>query len=140
MLNRSRFIILIGVGFAIAVGMGLWLAIQVAIGQSLLDLVGIALIGFVPSAILISYGVHQYIQLDIEPDVIPDVDVWHQRELVDLLHQHHAISIQDVALKLDISENDVKDAVQQLLELGIFTGDIDWENDMLYSHRTQKLS
>ncbi len=140
MLNRSPYAIIIGVGFSIAVVVGLWLALQVSAGNNLLDLIGIALLGFVPSALLVGFGAYKYIQADQEPDDIPDVDVWHQRELIDLLHQHSAISISDVAKKLDISEQDVKDAIRQLLELGIFTGDIDWDNDMLYSQKTNKLS
>jgi len=131
---------MIGLGFGIAVIIGLWLAVQVSAGNNLLDLIGVALLGFIPSAILAGFGAYRYIQADEEPDDIPDVDVWHQRELVDLLHQHRAISISDVATQLDISEQDVKDAVRQLLELGIFTGDIDWDNDMLYSQKTNKLS
>lgn len=131
---------MIGTGFAIAVIVGLWLALQVASGQDLLDQLGIAAVGFVPSTLLVSVGAYFYIQADTEPDDIPDVDVWHQRELIDLLHQHRSISIQDAAVQLGISESDVKESVRQLLELGIFTGDIDWESDTLYSQRTQKLS
>lgn len=140
MINRSPYTIMIGLGFGIAVIVGLWLALQVSAGNNLLDLIGIAIIGFLPSAILVTYGAYRYIQSDQEPDDIPDVDVWHQRELVDLLHQHRAISISDVAKQLNISEQEVKGAIRQLLELGIFTGDIDWDNDMLYSQKTNKLS
>lgn len=140
MFNRSPYAIMIGIGFAIAVFVGLWLALQVSSGRNILDQLGIAVIGFVPSTLLVGFGAYRYIQADSEPDVIPDVDVWHQRELIDLLHQHRSISIKDAAVQLSISENDVKESVRQLLELGIFTGDIDWETDTLYSHRTQKLS
>lgn len=138
--SRSSYIIIIGLGFAIAVIIGLWLAIQVSAGNDLLNLIGIALIGFIPSALMAGYGTYQYIQSDEEPDTIPDIDVWHQRELIDLLHQHSAISIPDAAQRLDISENDVKESIRQLLELGIFTGDIDWENEILYSQKTNKLT
>jgi len=140
MINRSPYTIMIGLGFGIAVLVGLWLALQVSAGNNLLDLIGIALLGFIPSALLAGYGAYRYIQASEEPDEIPSVDVWHQRELIDLLHRHRAISISDVAQRLNISEVEVKDAVRQLLELGIFTGDIDWDNDMLYSQKTNKLS
>jgi hypothetical protein len=140
MVNRSPYAIMIGIGFGIAVLVGLWLAIQVATGQDLLDQLGIAVVGFIPSTLLVSIGAYRYIQADTEPDVIPDVDVWHQRELVDLLHKNRSISVHDAAQQLGISENDVKESVRQLLELGIFTGDIDWETDTLYSKHTKKLS
>lgn len=140
MKSRTKYVVLIGLGFGIAVLVGLWLAIQVSIGESLSDLLGLALLGFIPSALLAGFGAYQYIQADEEPDVIPDIDVRQQRELVDLIHEHGMISIQDASQQLQISEHDVKDAVRQLLELGIFTGDIDWEADVLYSQKVKKLN
>ena len=138
--SRTKYVVLIGFGFGIAVLVGLWLAIQVSAGQTLSDLLGIALIGFVPSAILAGFGSYQYIQADEEPDIIPDIDVRQQRELVDLIHERGSISIQEASRLLNISETDVKDAIRQLLELGIFTGDIDWETDVLYSQKVKKLN
>lgn len=138
--SRTKYAVLIGLGFGIAVLAGLWLAIQVSMGQSLSDLLGIALLGFVLSAFLAGLGAYLYIQADEEPDVIPDVDVRQQRELVDLIHEHGMVSVQDAAKLLQISEPDVKDAVRQLLELGIFTGDVDWETNVLYSQNVKKLN
>ena len=140
MSSRATYSVMIGFGFGIAILVGLWLAIQVSAGQSLSNLLGITLIGFIPSALLTGYGAYRYIQSNEEPDVYPDVDVRHQRELVDLIHERGAISIKDASEILDISEQDVKDSIRQLLELGIFTGDIDWATDILYSKKTQKLS
>ena len=138
--NRVKYVVLIGVGFGVAVLVGLWLAIQVSTGVAFADLLGTALIGFIPSALLSGFGAYQYIQSDEEPDVIPDVDVRQQRELVDLIHERGTISIEEASQLLQISEDDVKDGIRQLLELGIFTGDIDWETDMLYSQKIKKLN
>lgn len=131
---------MIGFGFGIAVLVGLWVAIQVSAGQPLSSLLGIVLLGFIPSALLSGYGAYQYSQVDVEPDVIPDVDVRHQRELVDLIHERGMISIADASHQLGISEHHVRDAIRQLLELEIFTGDVDWNEDVLYSQKTQKLN
>lgn len=131
---------MIGIGFVIAIFVGLWLAIQVSTGEQFGNLLGVALVGFVPSAVFAGYGMYQYIQSDEEPDVIPEVDVRHQRELVDLVHERGAITVAQASQLLEISEIDVKESVRQLLELGIFTGDIDWETDTLYSQKVKKLN
>jgi hypothetical protein len=140
MVNRTKYTVMIGFGFGIAVLVGLWVAIQVSAGQPLSGLLGIVLLGFIPSALFSGYGAYQYSQVDVEPDVIPDVDVRHQRELVDLIHERGMISIADASHQLGISEHHVRDAIRQLLELGIFTGDVDWNEDVLYSQKTQKLN
>ena len=138
--NRTKYIVMIGLGFGIAVVVGFWLAIQVGAGHSLSGLLGTALLGFIPSALLTGYGSYQYIQANEEPDVSATTDVRHQRELVDLIHQRGVIAIGEAAQELEISEHDVKDAIRQLLELGIFTGDVDWDEDILYSQKTKRLS
>lgn len=138
--NRAKYVVLIGLGFGVAVLIGLWLAIQASAGVVLSDLLGTALLGFIPSALLAGFGAYRYIQADEEPDIIPDVDVRQQRELVDLIHERGAISVEEASQLLQISEYDVKDGIRQLLELGIFTGDIDWETDMLYSQKVKKLN
>lgn len=140
MVNRTKYAVMIGFGFGIAVLVGLWVAIQVSADQSLSSLLGVALLGFIPSALLAGYGAYQYMQIGEEPDVIPDVDVRHQRELVDLIHERGMISIADASQQLGIREHDVRDAIRQLLELGIFTGDVDWNEDILYSQKTHKLN
>jgi len=131
---------MIGFGFGIAVLVGLWVAIQVSADQPLGSLLGVALIGFVPSALLAGYGAYQYIRVGEEPDVIPDIDVRQQRELVDLIHERGMVTISDASHQLGISEPDVRDAIYQLLELEIFTGDVDWNQGVIYSQKTRKLS
>jgi hypothetical protein len=140
MVNRTKYVVMIGFGFGISVLVGLWVAIQVSVGQSLSGLLGIALLGFIPSALLSGYGAYQVIQIGEEPDVIPDVDIRQQRELVDLIHERGKISIADASQELAISEHHVRDAIRQLLELGIFTGDVDWNEDVLDSQKMQKLN
>ena len=140
MVNQTKYTVMIGFGFGIAVLVGLWVAIQVSAEQPLSNLLGIALLGFIPSALLVGYGTYQYIQIGQESDVIPDVDVRQQRELVDLIHERGMISIADASQELGISEHDVRDAIRQLLELQIFMGDVDWKEDVIYSQKTKKLN
>lgn len=140
MVNRTKYAVMIGCGFGIAIVVGLWVAIQVSADQPLASLLGVALIGFVPSALLAGYGAFQYIRLGDEPDIIPDVDVRQQRELVDLIHERGRVTIADAAEHLEIAEHDVRDAIRQLLELEIFTGDVDWKEDVIYSQKTRKLN
>lgn len=139
MSDRVINIGMIGLGFAIAVLVGLWIAIQVTSGESFGDVLGNAITGFIPSALLVGIGAYRYVQDREPPDEIPDVDVYHQRALVDLIHQRGVITVAEAANALEISENDVRDAVRQLLELQIFTGYIDWNTDTLYSQRTKQL-
>lgn len=140
MVNRTKYAIMIGFGFGIAILVGLWVAIQVSADQPLASLLGVALIGFVPSASLAGYGAYQYIRVGEEPDIIPDIDVRQQRELVDLIHERGMVTIADASQQLGIGEHDVRDAIRQLLELEIFTGDVDWNEDVIYSQKTRKLN
>jgi hypothetical protein len=140
MVNQTKYTLMIGLGFGIAVLVGLWVAIQVSAEQPLSSLLGVALLGFIPSALLAGYGAYQYSQIGQEPDIIPDVDVRQQRELVDLIHERGMVSIADASQELGISEHDVRDAIRQLLELQIFTGDVDWKENVIYSQKTQKLN
>ena len=140
MVDRTKYAVMIGFGFGIAMLVGLWLAIQVSADEPLSSLIGIALLGFLPSAFLAGYGAYQYIRVGEEPDVIPDIDVRQQRELVDLIHERGMISIVDASQELGIGEHDVRDAIRQLLELEIFTGDVDWNEGLIYSQKTRKLS
>jgi|GEM_PF-1906011 len=140
MINRTKYVVMIGFGFGIAMLVGLWVAVQVSANQPLSSLLGIVLVGFIPSALLVGYGAYQYIRVGEEPDVIPDVDVRQQRELVDLIHERGMISIADASQQLGIGEHDVRDAIRQLLELEIFTGDVDWNEDVIYSQKTRKLT
>ncbi len=139
MSNRVINIGMIGLGFTIAVLVGLWLAIQASGGQAIGDLLPTAISGFIPSAILVGLGAYRYVQDREPPDEIPAVDVYHQRELVDLIHQRGSITVAEAAIALDISEDAVRDSVRQLLELQIFTGYIDWDTDTLYSQHTKQL-
>ncbi len=140
MVNRTKYAVMIGFGFGIAILVGLWVAIQVSADQPLASLLGVALIGFVPSASLAGYGAYQYIRVGEEPDIIPDIGVRQQRELVDLIHERGMVTIPDASQQLGIGEHDVRDAIRQLLELEIFTGDVDWNEDVIYSHKTRKLN
>ena len=140
MVNRTKYAVMIGFGFGIAILVGLWVAIQVSADQPLGNLLGIALVGFMPSALLAGYGAYQYIRVGEEPDIIPDIDIRQQRELVDLIHQRGMISITDASHELGIKEHDVHDAIRQLLELEIFTGDVDWKEGVIYSQKVQKLT
>jgi hypothetical protein len=139
-MNTGRLvgIILLVVGFAIAVIAGLWLAYQVSNQQisSGGALVG-AGIAFVPVALLVGFGIFLFVQGGKEAD--QESTMQKQRQLLDIVKSRGEVGVADLAMEMRVSVDSVKDMLQQLVGLQVFSGYINWEKGTLYSSEASKL-
>lgn len=56
-----------------------------------------------------------------------------QRRLLDIVKSRGQVSVNDLALEMRISVDNVKDMVHQLVGLQVFSGYINWQEGTLYS-------
>ena len=136
--SRLIGIILSVVGLGVAVIAGLWLASQVSAGlvSSGGALVG-AGIAFVPVALLVGFGVYLYQRGGEEVQV--ESTMQKQRQLLDILKSRGMVSVNDMALEMQVSVDSVKDMIHQLVGLQVFSGYVNWNEGKLYSAEASSL-
>jgi len=62
-----------------------------------------------------------------------------QRKLLNIVQSKGTVQIADVAVELQTSVDKVKDAIYELVGLGVYSGYINWEKGALYSSEASKL-
>lgn len=125
--------LLIGFGFVVAGGAGLVLAAQMA--QGALDARGAvlgAMFAFIPAAALVGAGLYRRLRRPQPIDPGPS-SVEIQRQLMDHLNARGQLSTAEMCRLLGVSEAGLKDLVDELIRLEIFTGHVDWDHAILYS-------
>lgn len=139
-MNSSRLtgIILSIVGLGIALIAGLWIASQVAAGSLTSGgaLVG-AGIAFIPVALLVGFGIYLYSRGGAEAK--QESIMQKQRQLLDILKSRGQVSVDNMALEMNVSVDTVKDMVHQLVGLQVFSGYVNWDEGTLYSAEASKL-
>lgn len=139
-MNSSRLIgiILSVVGLGIAIIAGLWLASQVAAGSISS---GGALIGaglaFIPVALLVGFGIYLYSRGGTEAR--QESMMQKQRQLLDILKSRGQVSVENMALEMNVSVDMVKEMVHQLVGLQVFSGYTNWDEGTLYSAEASNL-
>ncbi|MCK6577678.1 MAG: hypothetical protein L6Q98_06190 [Anaerolineae bacterium] len=133
-MNQTRLVgIILGViGLGIALIGGLWLASQVSAGA--LDSGGALLgagIAFIPVALLLGSGVYLFVRGGAQAQ--EESVMQKQRRLLDIVKSRGQVSVNDLALEMRISVDNVKDMVHQLVGLQVFSGYINWQEGTLYS-------
>lgn len=116
-------------GFSLAIIAGLWLASQVSDGVTLNDIVANAMLAFVPVAFLMGLGLYFYTLSGRES--YEESVVYRQRQLLDTLKAHGRISFAELASTLNVTKDDVRDMMQQLIQLQVFSGYVNWSDESL---------
>jgi hypothetical protein len=62
-----------------------------------------------------------------------------QRELLGAVEARGQIAISDVAIEMQVSRDDVRKMLYDLVSLGLFSGYINWDEGILYSQQASKL-
>lgn len=138
-MNSSRLtgIVLSVIGLGIAIIAGLWLATQTASGIEMGGVILGAGLAFIPVALLLGFGVYLFLRGGSEEK---DQNVMQkQRQLLDILKSRGQVSVNDMALELGLSVDNVKNIVHQLVGLQVFSGYVNWQNGTLYSSDASKL-
>jgi hypothetical protein len=139
-MNRGRLIgiILMVAGFGVALIAGLFLAAQVSADELTSGgaLVGAGII-FIPVALLVGFGIYLFVKGGQEQE--QESVMRQQRQLLDILRSRGQVGVHDMALELNVSADQVKHMVHQLVGLQVFSGYVNWNDGMLFSSDASKL-
>jgi hypothetical protein len=138
-MNNSRLvgIVLSIAGLVIAVIAGLWIASQVAAGMTTGGAIVGAGIAFIPVVLLMGFGIYLYQRGGEEAQ--EESIMRKQRQLLDILKSRGQVSVNDMALEMNVSVDTVKEMVHQLVGLQVFSGYVNWNEGTLYSSEASKL-
>jgi hypothetical protein len=131
-------IILIVCGLVLAVLGGLWLATQLSSGE--LNAGGATLgagLIFIPVALLEGVGLFLVAKGSSQQREQSHMQL--QRRLLDIVKSRGQVAVDDIALELATSRDQVRDMVHQLVGLQVFSGYVNWDEGMLYSEDASKL-
>lgn len=125
-------LILIILGFVAAAAAGFWVAVQMAQGfVQPGEAAATAGLLFLPIGALVLAGI--YLRTRQKQVIEPESAVEKQRLLVDLLNARRTIPVSEMAAALQVDEAGLRDLVEQLIRLDIFTGHVDWEQGVMYA-------
>lgn len=140
-MNTGRLvgIILIITGLAIAVLAGFWIAGQLSVwenpGGTAATTAGVA---FIPVALLVGFGIYLYVQGGQQAE--QESVMAKQRQLLDILKSRGQVSVDDMALEMRVTAEQVKNMIHQLVGLQVFSGYVNWnEGGILYSEQASQL-
>lgn len=135
-MNRLLGIILIIVGVVLGVVAGAWLFTNpdLTTPARILGL-GIALLVLV--APLAGGGL--YVLAQGMGDVKIAAEAGHQRKLLNLVQSRGQIKMDDAALELQVPKDRLRDMLNSLVGLGVFSGYINWDEGTLYSSEASEL-
>jgi len=139
-MNSSRLtgIVLTVAGIGIALIAGLWLASQVS-GEDLSS--GGALVGaglaFIPVAVVAVKELYLFLKGGEEAQT--ESMMHKQRQLLDILKSRGQVAVPDMAIEMNVSADQVKNMVHQLVGLQVFSGYVNWDEGVLYSAEASNL-
>ncbi|MDE3090308.1 MAG: hypothetical protein KGJ80_13080, partial [Chloroflexota bacterium] len=92
---------------------------------------GIVFFGVVPLLILVGVGIFLFIKGGKEAAEM--VDVQKKERLLGMIQSAGKVSIGNVAIEMKMTQSQVKDAIFELVNQGLFSGYINWQEGMFYS-------
>lgn len=96
-----------------------------------------ALIVFVIVLPIILLGIYLYVTSNTESSDLSETEM--QLKLMDMIRQRGRVSLQELAAELKVTMGTVTHLVEDLESLDLFTGYIDWGNQIIYAVRPQEL-
>lgn len=129
--GQTRGMLAIGFGFLIITFAGIalsFLAINVlTTPQTFIS----AIIVFIVSSPLFGYGILTYARSTEDEAYATNDDMEKPRLLLDYLHEHGQSDISILAKELDTTPSNIKQYINELSELSLFSGIIDWDNGLI---------
>ncbi len=92
---------------------------------------GIALFGVLPLLILGGVGVYLFIKGGQE--AVEMVDVQKKERLLGMIQSAGKVSLGSAAIEMKMTQQQVKDAIFELVNQGLFSGYINWQEGTFYS-------
>mgnify|MGYP006282795429 CR=1 FL=1 len=137
--GKTMGIILLAVGLGICLIAALWVGVASTSGEGLTGAATVLGLGlaFLISAPLVGIGVFMLIRGRQESAQLAHVE--QQRKLLGMIQAQGQVDIASAALELDVSRDEIKNMVYDLVNKGFFTGYINWDEGMLYSREASKM-
>jgi hypothetical protein len=92
---------------------------------------GVALFGVIPFLILAGVGVFLFVRGGQEAAQMADVQK--QEKLLGMIQSSGKISVGNAAIEMKLTRDQIKDMIYQLVNQGLFSGYINWQEGMFYS-------
>lgn len=94
-------------------------------------ILGLALFGVIPFVILAGVGIFLFIRGGQE--AVEMAEVQKQERLLGMIQSQGKVSIGNAAIELKLTRDQVKDMIYTLVNQGLFSGYINWQEGMFYS-------
>lgn len=132
-------IVLIGAGIFLGVVIALWLFLGTEEGtlRGTGALLGLALLYGVLVIPLVGGGIYFLRRGQAEAKELGRVQ--EQRKLLGIISTRGQVSISDLVLDLNSTQDQVKSDIYDLVNRGLFSGYVDWSKGLLYSIEASKL-
>jgi uncharacterized membrane protein len=100
-------------------------------------ILGLGLAFLVLVAPLVGFGIFMIVQGGKQAGV--QAKATEQRRLLDIVRSRGQVDITDLALEMQISQDDLRAMIHELVGLQVFSGYINWDKGVLYSSEASKL-
>ncbi len=137
--SKTMGLLMIGAGVLIFIGVGGFLLASVASGGLTLPgaVLGMVLFGLLPLIALGGFGIVVLARGRTEAAEMATVQK--QEQLLGMIQAQGQVPLSDVMVKLQMNRDEVEKTIYQLVNLGIFSGYIDWGKQLLYSAEASKV-
>lgn len=138
--GRLVGIILIVVGIFVCVGcsaVSYFSTRGVETGSTGGFVLGLALSAFIAIPLV---GVGIYLMIRGRAEEAEMADVSRQRKILDMVQTRGQIAISELVFELRSNTDRVRDDIYKLVGMGLFTGYVNWDEDMLYSRQASQLT
>lgn len=137
-LGRLTGAIFVFIGAAILIVTGLWLGTAAAErGQASGAILGIALIFIFVVLPFLGVGVYLLVRGKSEAKEFAEVEK--EKKILNIVETGGQARVSDLALETNLSRDQVKNYVYDLVGKGLFTGYIDWKDGVLYAKQASEL-
>lgn len=134
--NRLFGIILLAVGIGIGLIAVLWLFTNEDLEDSA-RILGLGIVLLVLVTPLVGGGV--YLLFSGGQEAQRAQEAARQRTLLNIVQSRGQVSLTDLAVEMQIPREQIKESVMGLVGLGVFSGYINWDKDLLYSEQASQL-
>ncbi len=138
--SKTAGMVLIGVGGLIFIAAGGFMLASISEGDLTLPgaVLGIVLFGLLPLLVLGGFGIMLLVRGKAEEADMATVR--QQEQLLGMIQAQGQVSLSEVMLRLKLNREELEQMIYQLVNMGIFSGYIDWSKQMLYSAEAGKVA
>jgi len=139
MTGRITGLILICVGLAVLLVFGLWLFSGLAQGRLSLPamILGFGLLLVILVLPLVGTGAFLFIKGQREARELLELE--RERQILGMVQAKGQVRVAEVALELRLTRDQVRRYIYSLVDKGLFTGYINWDEGVLYSKQASEL-